>query len=294
MPTPEQWHAALYAEDGFYRRPEGPAGHFATATHGATGAVLGAALARLAREAGLTRLVDVGAGRGELLAHVATADPGLELLGVDIVGRPDGLVAQADWLRSPGGAALPDELDGLTGALVVAHEWLDVVPCTIAARGDLDDADRAWADEWWPVDATIGDVVEVGRARDDAWSDLVSRLAHGVAVAIDYGHTRESRPPAPTFTAFRDGREVEPSLDGTADLTAHVAMDSLRHDELLTQRDALLRLGVDAALPSHELATRAPAAYLDALGRANAAAQLLRPDGFGAFRWAIARVTGPV
>ena len=27
---------------------------------------------------------------------------------------------------------LPDELDGLTDTLVVANEWLDVVPCTIA------------------------------------------------------------------------------------------------------------------------------------------------------------------
>ncbi len=236
-----EWEAALYGPDGFYRRPEGPAGHFSTATHGAPGAVLGAALARLARDHGLTRVVDVGAGRGELLTHVANADPGLALLGVDVVARPEGLAAQADWLLSPGGASLPRGLTGLADTLVVAHEWLDVVPCTIARRPELGRADREWADHWWPDDATEDDVVEVGRARDEAWADLLSRLDHGVAVAIDYGHTRASRPPAPTFTAFRDGIEVEPALDGTTDLTAHVAMDSLRHDELLTQREALLR-----------------------------------------------------
>ena len=32
----------------------------------------------------------------------------------------------------PGGAALPNDLRGLTDTLVVANEWLDVVPCTIS------------------------------------------------------------------------------------------------------------------------------------------------------------------
>ena len=35
------------------------------------------------------------------------------------------------WVRAPGGGALPDDLGDLDDVLVVAHEWLDVVPCTI-------------------------------------------------------------------------------------------------------------------------------------------------------------------
>jgi hypothetical protein len=46
LPWEAAWREALYGERGFYRRAEGPAGHFRTATHAAP-AVLAAALARL-------------------------------------------------------------------------------------------------------------------------------------------------------------------------------------------------------------------------------------------------------
>ena len=126
------WHEALYGPSGFYRSPAGPAGHFTTATHGPTGSVLARALATLARERGLTHVVDVGAGRGELLAHLYAVEPALRLTGVDVVSRPAGLPDAVSWLDSPGGAGLPEALDELTQVLVVAHEWLDVVPCPVA------------------------------------------------------------------------------------------------------------------------------------------------------------------
>ena len=86
--------------------------------------------------------------------------------------------------------------------------------------------------------------MEVGRARDEAWAGLVGRLRSGVAVAVDYGHVAVARPPAGTLTGFRSGHHVVPVPDGSCDLTAHVAMDSLRHDELVDQRTALRRLGI--------------------------------------------------
>jgi SAM-dependent MidA family methyltransferase len=51
-----------------------------------------------------------------------------------VVDRPLGAPERAGWLRAPGGAGLPPpELlaPAGAGALVVAHEWLDVVPCPV-------------------------------------------------------------------------------------------------------------------------------------------------------------------
>ncbi|HEV7145449.1 MAG TPA: hypothetical protein VGN48_00485, partial [Pedococcus sp.] len=75
------WQDALYGANGFYRRTAGPAGHFATATHGPAGGILAEALVTLALQHGLTHVVDVGAGRGELLAHLHAAQPSLRLTG---------------------------------------------------------------------------------------------------------------------------------------------------------------------------------------------------------------------
>lgn len=306
VPWEGAWREALYGERGFYRGA-GPAGHFATATHGGPGAVLADALARWATTRGLRRLVDVGAGRGELLTHLAALDTDLELIGVDVVPRPPQLSERIGWVRSPGGADLPDELGPLTDSLVLAHEWLDVVPCPIAEvdpdhvlRAVLVDPDTGeeawgspltgpdldWARRWWPTSAP-GDRVEIGRARDDAWTHLTDRLGSGLAVAVDYGHTRSDRPADGTLTGYRAGGQVAPVPDGSCDITAHVAMDALRHTRLVTQRELLRELGVSGRIPDVALAGADPAAYLDALARASHAATLLSPGGYGGFLWAI-------
>lgn len=304
------WQEALYGRHGFYRSDDGPAGHFTTATHGTSGAVLAHALVALAREHGLTGIADIGAGRGELLTHLYAAEPGLRLTGVDVVSRPDGLPDAITWLDSPGGSSLPDRLDGLVDVLVVAHEWLDVVPCPVARVDDqgvlrrllvdprtgdesegepVDGDDLAWAHEHWCT-SQPGDRVEVGRSRDLAWAGLLERLESGVALAVDYGHRRGDRPVHGTLTAYRQGREVDPVPDGSCDLTAHVAMDSLAHDELLDQRTALERLGVHATKPDHGLAAGDPVTYLRGLEWASAAGALLSRRGFGGFLWAVKRV----
>lgn len=330
VPWREAWHEALYAADrGFYVAGGGPAAHFTTATHGPSGAVLARALLRLFVEGhgGLpTVVVDVGAGRGELMTHLldALADPvewavsptrnrgkvPTRVVGVDVVERPDGLDERIEWHRSPGGADLPNDLTDLTDALVVAHEWLDVVPCTVAevdssgtlrellvdrASGDetpgapLSGADLRWAERQWPG-RRPGARVEVGRARDEAWAALVHRVRSGTLVAVDYGHLASGRPDGGTLTAYASGGRTRPVPDGSCDLTAHVAMDSLDADEVRPQRECLRALGVRGRTPDHGLARTDPQHYLALLARAGAEAQLLHPDGFGAFWWAVRRI----
>lgn len=310
----QAWDQALYGQSGFYREASGPAGHFSTASQGIPqiGELLARALLKLMDQEGLDTFADMGCGRGELLEQVHRLGPHVRCMGVDIVARPE-LAHGIGWLQSPGGAQLPDELGDLTNTLVFANEWLDVVPCPIAEMDDdgtlrqvlvdpasgreqlgdpVSSPDGQWCQLFWPTDALEpGDRVEIGRTRDDAWADLVSRVTSGVAVAADYGHTTGSRPASGTLTGFRRGRQVRPVPDGACDLTAHVAMDSLTHDTLMDQRTALRALGVSSRTPPNDLAHVDPAEYLQSLSTASVAAMLTAKGGLGDFLWALARVS---
>jgi SAM-dependent MidA family methyltransferase len=200
--------------------------------------------------------------------------------------------------------------------LLVALELLDVVPCPVLEadgdgvlrevhvdplsgkehlQGPASAADLAWCRRWWPVPDRPGARVEVGRTRDDVWSDLVSRIDGGVALAVDYAHTAPDRPLFGSLTGFRDGRAVEPVPDGGCDLTAHVALDSvaaagmdgLPEPQLCTQRESLHRLGLSGRRPPLELAGSDPPGYLRALSAAGEAAELLDPGGLGGFTWLV-------
>jgi SAM-dependent MidA family methyltransferase len=300
------WQEALYGAEGFYRR-SAPADHFATSAQGlgSTGQLLAEALVALAERQGLHRIVEVAAGRGELLtALVQCAPASVELVGVEVVDRPDGLPDRVAWCRSPGGAGLPSDLTALSGTLLVAHEWLDVVPCPVAARdpegtwryvlvsGDgtersgeaVDGADLDWLVTYVPDHARRA---EVGLPRDTAYADLVSRLDDGVVLAIDYGHSHETRPRDGTLTAYRHGAQVTPVPDGSCDLTAHVSVDSLGAGSLRSQREALHDLLGRATLPAHGLAGEDATAYLQQLSRANALATMTASGGLGGFWWAM-------
>ena len=82
----EAWTAAAYGPGGFYARGEAPAAHFRTCAHasplfaGAIGTLLDRVDAALGRPDPLD-LVDVGAGRGELLAAVAGRGPAVPATG---------------------------------------------------------------------------------------------------------------------------------------------------------------------------------------------------------------------
>ncbi len=113
----------------------------------------------------------------------------------------------------------------------------------------LSTVDREWLERWWPL--APGGIAEIGRPRDEAWRSAVSTVERGLALCVDYGHRRDSRPLLGTLTGYRYGRQVPPVPDGSCDLTAHVAFDALAtpRSTLLRQRDALHALGVSGARP---------------------------------------------
>jgi SAM-dependent MidA family methyltransferase len=306
-PWKKAWDAALYGPGGFFRR-ESPVAHFRTSVHASP--LFAQAVVTLTRRAGLDTIVDVGAGRGELLAEVHRIDPSLTLLGVEVAPRPSELPDAVDW--SP---TLPVEVDGL----VVANEWLDNIPCHVVevdpsgtprvvhvdpttGRETLGAAltDRAvpaglaaWCVQWWPLDdAPPGTRAEVGTTRDEAWSDVVGRVTRGLAVAVDYGHTTQSRPPFGTLRSYLDGREVDVLPDGSRDVTAHVAVDAVAartSGTVLRQREALRALGVSGTRPDLALATQDPPGYVSALSRAGEATELTDEAGLGGFSWVVTR-----
>ncbi|MCU1602821.1 MAG: hypothetical protein JWO22_3530 [Frankiales bacterium] len=271
----EAWNDALYGNDGFFLR-EDPLAHFRT---NVAVPLFATAVRRLAQRLDVAMgfpdpfdVVDLGAGRGDLLNALTDVPPRWRLIGVD--------------LCEPWAPQVP-ALDGL----LLANEWLDAVPLDVVEDGLLVLVDEAgtetfgaphasdWAATWWPV----GGRVEVGAPRDLAWAAAVSRVRRGAAVAIDYGHTLRER--RPTLTGYRDGRQVPPVPDGSCDITAHVALDSCAAAtgaRVLSQRDALQLLGVSAILPPH-----VDAATLE---RGSQARELLDPDGLGGFGWLVQSV----
>lgn len=308
------WRAAtadsLYGAAGFYRRPDGPARHFRTSVSASP--AFSEAVRRLAEQVDVSLgrpdpfdLVDVGAGRGELLSHLAAGAPARwRLSGVELADRPAGLAARIGWHH-----AVPP----LTG-LLFANEWLDNIPVDVAVCTpdgprllvvDTDGRQRigppptprdgAWLSTWWPL-RQDGDRAEVGHPREDAWALAVHAVRRGVAVGVDYAHLSGARPPGGSLAGYRAGQQVAPAPDTYTDITAHVALDACAaaglatradHSILVSQRDALHALGLRGTPPSSRLAAVDPAAYLAALQAATEAADLTRPEGLGGFIWLV-------
>ena len=176
---------ALYAPGaGFFVCGGRPAEHFRTSVHasplfaGALGRLLDRVDDALGRPPVLD-VVDVGAGRGELLVALAFAAdtalrPRLRLTAVELAPRPAHLPPDIAWV-----ATVPSSVTGL----LVATEWLDNVPLDLAALDGsgaaryvltddslgepVSDEDAAWLAEWWPL--SPGAVAEIGLPRDRAW-----------------------------------------------------------------------------------------------------------------------------
>ncbi len=300
MTSPRPWRDAisdaLYGADGFFLR-QAPAQHFRTSVTASP--VFAQAVRRLAGlvDDALGRpdpfdVVDVGAGRGELLSALPDVPARWRLTGVDLA--PD-----------PGtGLRWAAEVPPLQG-LLIAHEWLDDVPLDVvfdgrvvevavdgteSLGGPAPEQATEWAARWWPQ----GRRVEVGLSRDEAWAAAVGRVERGLAVAVDYGHVLGDRTRfgdrRATLTGYRDGSQVPPVPDGSCDLTAHVALDACAaatDSRLVRQREALLSLGVDGTVPDRAEATTDPRGYLARLQHATQAAELLDPRGLGGFGWLV-------
>jgi SAM-dependent MidA family methyltransferase len=298
-------YRALYAPGtGFFVGTDRPAEHFRTSVHasplfaGALGRLLVRVDEALGRPAVLD-VVDIGAGRGELLVALAFAAPGdlrdrLRLTAVELASRPAHLPPEVGWVASP-----PDRVTGL----LLATEWLDNVPLDLASLDDsgvtryvltdgslggpVSDEDGAWLADWWPP--RPGGVAEIGLPRDRAWRAAVSIVERGLALCVDYGHLRDERPVLGTLTGYRGGRQLPPVPDGDCDLTAHVAVDALAgpRTTVLRQRAALRALGVSGARPPLSLASTDPAGYVRALAAAGEAAELTDPAGLGDHFWVL-------
>ena len=289
QPWSARWDEALYGPAGFFVR-ERPGDHFRTSvtTSPAYAEAVRVLAGRVDEALGRPDpydVVDLGAGRGELLHALPDVPARWRLTAVERAPDPGGGLR---WRR---------DVPALTG-LLLANEWLDAVPLDAVEDGRLvlvsgdgterpgpaaPAALRAWCARWWPLGRA-----EVGLSRDRAWAAACAQVRRGLAVAVDYGHLLGSR--RPTLTGYRAGRQVPPVPDGSCDLTAHVALDSAAAAtgaRLLTQRAALSALGVDGALP---VWTGDGPAYAAGLQRAGRAAELLDPAGLGGFGWLVREV----
>jgi SAM-dependent MidA family methyltransferase len=218
-------------------------------------------------------------------------EDGTERLGRRVVG-PDAQWLRWWWPMGPQGAAggARDEAAAPGEAGGGSPGTCGVTGTGAAAPGGEDEVEEAAPDgtqAWFAPGARA----EVGRTRDEAWAAAVGTIAAGLAVTADYCHVRGTRPPYGTLTGYREGRQVPPVPDGTCDLTAHVAADSLPGALLVPQRTALPALGLTAGRPPLALASTDPAGYVRALAAASEAASLTAPGGLGDFTWALTPVT---
>jgi SAM-dependent MidA family methyltransferase len=253
-------------------------------------------------------VVDIGAGRGELLIGLLAALPEavarrVSPTAVELAPRPSGLPDHVRWVAEPPA--------GVTG-LVLATEWLDNVPVdivevdehgtaryvTVDGTGEerldgpvrADDAD--WLARWWPL-SEPGTRAEIGTPRDVAWATAVSTVDRGAALTVDFGHFADARPPFGTLAGYRFGREASPVPDGSCDLTVAVALDAVAAavpgapPTLIRQRAALHALGIERGRPPLALATADPGEYVRALSRSTAAAELTDPAGLGGHWWVV-------
>ena len=154
------WHDALYAERGFYTagpgsvasddpdQPSGPARHFRTSV--AVGQGLAAVVSHIVAETRIRLrdldtidIIDVGAGDGALLHHLMTAieDSYPDVMercrftGVDVHVRPSALDARITWVRGLAPDAMQLHMTLPINGVVIAHEWLDNIPCDVIEIG---------------------------------------------------------------------------------------------------------------------------------------------------------------
>ena len=182
--------------------------------------------------------MEIGCGDGRILAECAAINPQLSQTGIDL--RQKNNQWQTHRARWDGETWIGDDFLVAEPVLLVAIEWLDDVPATVATvnpagqpvalgpTGDtaaLSPADQRWLARWWPGLAPWERAV-IGRSRDRAWQWFAQRLAPGsLLVSIDYGHTAARRPSDGGLTAHAAGAQVIPGVG--VNVTAGVAIDSL-------------------------------------------------------------------
>ena len=304
---------ALYDErHGYYmtRDPFGEAGDFTTAPEISQmfGELIGLWVADAARhlpQDGTLRLIELGPGRGTLLADALRAlkvVPELRArLAVHLVEISPPLRArQQAALRDCGVPtawhARHDEVpDG--PAIVIANEFFDALPIRqfvmtergwcerlvgLDAHGALAYGLAAEPDPKLKADGAVGSVAEFSPAGIAVIGALAGRFARspGAALIIDYGHARGGL--GDTLQAVKQHEYVDPlAAPGEADLTAHVDFA------------ALAAAGLAAGAAIHGPVRQGD--FLTALGIVQRAARLKDKAGAAqsaAIDAALARLTG--
>lgn len=291
-------------EHGYYatRDPLGAAGDFTTAPEISQmfGEMAGAWLAAVWEQAGrpaLVRLVELGPGRGTLMADAlrVIARTGLADAAEVWFVETSPVLRDAQAGRVPGArwaASLAEVPEGPT--LLLANEFFDALPVRqylASAEGwrermvGLSGGHLAWGlSAPLPGPAREGDWAEVSPAAEAVAAEAARRIAGhgGAALVIDYGYSAV-RPPGPTLQAVRAHARADPlEAPGEADLTWLVDFDRLARafaplaTHATTQGAFLAALGIGA---------RAEALALAAPGRAGEVADALErltaPDRMG-------------
>lgn len=315
--------AALYdPEEGYYEKAGrvGKEGDFVTGAswHPAFARALARIARRVAAECGVLRIVDVGAGEGELLANLrdALAGEAPELVGVEASARRRELgrarVPEAAWL-----ADAAELTEGAAG-LLVGYELVDALPVRAFRVGDdgallerlvgIDTASQlAWVEARAADGSQIlarlqargaslepGQLLEVRPGAPALAATLAKAVGKGLLLLFDYG--ARTRPlymgaarPNGTLEAFRAHRVTRDVLSdpGGRDVTAWVdfgeleevlATEGMAVRGLVSQSRLLLAGGI-----GQELALVDPEAPLTPAQAAerNAVAKLFVPGGMG-------------
>ncbi|MGI5377232.1 SAM-dependent methyltransferase [Streptomyces sp. CA-251387] len=275
--------SALYGPGGFYRRPEGPAGHFRTSVHasplfaGAVARLLCRVDEALGRRTSLD-FVDMAAGRGELVTRVLAALPAdvaarTRAYAVEIADRPESLDHRIEWLPEP-----PRRITGL----LFANEWLDNVPLEVAevdsagvprqvlVRRDgterlgkpVAGAEAEWLARWWPLGRAAG-----ARGAEKTRGTEKTPVVQGAQAVPDT--------PAPDGLGTLDGLRAPDGLRTLEGLRAEIG---LPRDEAWAAAVATLDRGLAVAVDyAHTARTRPPFGTLTGFREGSETAPV--PDG---------------
>jgi NADH dehydrogenase [ubiquinone] 1 alpha subcomplex assembly factor 7 len=297
-------------EHGYYatRDPLGQTGDFTTAPEISQmfGELVGLALAQAWLDRGAPapiRLVELGPGRGTLMADILRATRGVPGFHAAIDLH---LIETSPVLRARQSQTVPHPLnhhhhlaDVPAGPLyLVANEFFDALPIRQFVRDGsgwrerlvgVTDGNLAFglSDPTNPAslaarldDTRDGDIVEIAPAAAAIASEIGARIAHddGVALIIDYGDWHSL---GDTFQAVRDHAKVDPlHAPGGSDLTAHVDFAAL----------------ADAAKPAVTTRLTPQGVFLERLGitkRAEKLARTLQDDALTSHIAAHRRLTHP-
>ena len=313
-----------HPEHGYYRRgqPIGAGGDFVTAPEVSQmfGELIGlwcAAVWQAMGEPQQVRLVELGPGRGTLLADALRAAGTMpafcDAIDLHLVETNECLRAAQATLLADAGPTWHERVETVPPgpALIVANEFFDALPIRqferidgtwqerVVALAPSSRALRFAAADSVPIEAGLGcaptgAIAERAPAREVLAAALAERVAAdgGAALIVDYGYERTGL--GDTLQAMRRHRRHDVLDDpGTADLTAHVDFSSLGAAVRqaganvfgpVHQGDLLRALGIDArASRLRQSASAEQAAEIDAALR-----RLTGAHGMGALFKAMA------